>query len=89
VVGISMPPEMKEQLDRFALDQKLSLAIIVRRKVAELVNFDVSTFEKRRRSRAKYATQEEAKAATAAKAKERNELVKALMEKYKKGEITI
>lgn len=88
MVAISLPLDLAERLEKDAASStpKLSSTVFARRIIAEKFSYDIVNFEKsRRRGRAKFATEEEKQNA----AKTRTATVKALMEKYEKGEINI
>jgi hypothetical protein len=85
-IPVTIPTDMKVQLEGLAKAENLSTAAFIRNKLATYIGFDVSGFTSRV---PKYASDEERKAAMAAKQTERNSLVKALLEAYKAGKINL
>jgi hypothetical protein len=86
-IMFGVPSELKRLLDGRAEAEDISVAALVRNLVAREFNY---TLPKVTRERAKkYATEEERTAAQKARMSERNATIKALLEKYRKGEITL
>ena len=89
-VAVQIPANFKVILDEAAKSEKLTTAKYIRSHLARELNFDMSAFEQRTRTRAsKYSTDEERNAAKKANAARRADTIKALMAKYKKGEISL
>lgn len=89
-IAVAVPKELKEKLEEHAKTGETTVAKIVRRHLAGLVNFDITEFEKQVRTRtSKYATEEERKAAKEKANKERSALIAKLMAKYKAGDISL
>lgn len=88
-ISVSMPPAMREALEAESKRRNQGLTQFARGVLAGTVNFDVSVFERRTRSRVKYASEEEQKLAKQARAKERSKLMSNLMKKYQAGEIDL
>lgn len=80
-VMISVPPEMKVLLDDAAKQNNLSTAAFCRKYLAEAIDYDLPATSVGRGR--KYATIEERIAAQAARAKERNDLVKKLLAEHR------
>lgn len=80
-VAFGLPTEFKSKLDEIAAGQNKSAAALVREIVAGHYGWDLPEDGRGRHSH--YASEEEKKAAQAAAQRERNELMKALMRKYR------
>jgi len=85
-IPVTVPTEMKVQLESLAKAENISTAAFIRNRLAGDIGFDVTGFTTRV---PKYASDEERKAATEKKQNERNALVKALLEAYKTGKISL
>lgn len=86
MVAISLPNDLAKTLEDAATNDKLMTGTLARRIVAEHFKYDIATFERsRRRGRAKAMSDEE----RAKAAKDRAATVKALLEKFNKGVITL
>ncbi len=84
---VSIPLGLKIALDKEAAEQQLSTSALVRKQVAEAMAYElpVSVTQRAR----KYATEEERQAALKQRREERHQLIKALLEKYKSGEVQL
>lgn len=90
MVNASVPLDLQTQIEETAKNQKVSVTTLVRRFIASAMHYDVSNFERtRKRGRVKYGTEAERIAAVAEANAERAATVRALMAKFKKGEITL
>ena len=86
MVAISVPTDLAKTIEDGAKDAKVGAGVFVRRIVAKHFEYDITSFERsRRKGRVKFASEEEKLAAV----KERAATVKALMERYNKGLISI
>lgn len=88
-IALQVPPELKTRLEQASEADKVTVARFIRALVADELQFDLTAFERRTRSRGKYTSDEEREKARKASADKRNDVIKALMKKYKAGEINI
>lgn len=84
---ITIPLGLKIALDKRAADSQISTSAMVRNMVAQ--EFDYTLPDSTRTRARKYATEEERQAALKQRRDERNNLFKALLAKYKAGEIEL
>lgn len=90
IVAVSVPQDLREQVEKQSASQKLSVGVFVRRLIAEHFKYDIRGFEAaHRRGRVKYATEAERLEAIQSAQRERAELVAALLARYNKGEIEV
>lgn len=90
MIAVQVPIEFKTALEGKAKENSVTVARLIRNIVSENVGFDLTAFESRVRTRAsKFSTDEERNAAKKANAQKRADTIKALMAKYKAGEITL
>lgn len=87
VIGVSVSSAFGERVNKFSNSVNKSVAQVVREALAKFVGYDLSQEPiPARGARTKYANKEEAAAAQKAKVAERNELIKRLLEDYRKKE---
>lgn len=88
MVAVSLPLDLAKLLEDAANAEtpKVSVSVMLRRIVAEDFDYDITEFERsRRRGRVKYGSEEERANAQ----RQRAAVVKALFERYNKGEIEL
>lgn len=89
-IAVQVPTEFKTQLENAAKTEGVTVARFIRRNMAELLNFNITPFEQRVRTRSsKFSSDEERERAKKENAEKRANTIKALMAKYKSGEITL
>ena len=79
---VLVPPDMKSAVKEYVEKRDMSVMDFIRKLVADEIGFTLPE-KTARQARRKYATAEEREAAQKAKAKERRDLVKDLLAKYK------
>jgi hypothetical protein len=90
MVAVQVPVEFKTALEEKAKSENMTVAKYMRTIAAREISFDLTSFEARTRTRSsKFASDEEREAAKKAASQKRAETIKALMAKYKAGEITL
>lgn len=81
---LQLPTALKDALGKAAAAQDVSMNILSMRAIASAVNFDLSTIPVREsKTRRKYASEEERKAAQKKAADERRDLIKQLLAEHK------
>ncbi len=86
-IPLVIPIELKNLLQEKADEAKQPVSAFARKIVADFLNFELTITS--RGARHKYANADEAKAAIKKANAERNDLVKALLAKYKSGSIKL
>lgn len=90
MIAVQVPTDFKTALEAAAKNANVTVARLIRNTMSAQVGFDLTAFEAKTRTRAsKFATDEERNAAKKAAAAKRADTIKALMAKYKAGEITL
>lgn len=90
MVAVSVPLDLFASLESSAKEAKVGIGVLVRRFVAQVMNYDIAQFERsRRRGRVSGLSEEERKAQNAKAQADRAALVRLLMQKYKSGDLEI